>query len=47
MLTFLKLYGYRAVASDQELAEWIVTFSSGASPGDIAREERRRHMTDT
>jgi death-on-curing family protein len=36
MLTFLEINGLRVEASDPELADWIISFSSGATPGDVA-----------
>lgn len=37
MLTFLELNGWRVEASDPVLADWILSFSAGASPEDIAK----------
>ncbi len=36
MLTFLEINGWRVEASDPELADWILRFSAGASPEDVA-----------
>lgn len=36
MLTFLELNSWRIEASDPELADWILSFSAGASPEDVA-----------
>ena len=36
MLTFLEINGWRAEASDPELAAWIPSFSAGATPGAVA-----------
>ena len=36
MLTFLEINGWRVEASDPELADWILSFSAGASPEDVA-----------
>jgi death-on-curing protein len=35
MLTFLEVNGLRVDASDSELADWILSFSSGATPEDV------------
>lgn len=35
MLTFLELNGYRVEASDPDLAEWILSFSSGTIPRQL------------
>jgi death-on-curing protein len=37
MLTFLEINGLRVKASDPELAEWILSFSAGATPEDVAK----------
>jgi death on curing protein len=37
MLTFLELNGWRVEASDPVLADWILSFSAGASPEDVAK----------
>jgi death-on-curing protein len=42
MLTFLELNGFRVEANDPELAEWILSFSRGAAPEDVAAELRAR-----
>jgi death-on-curing family protein len=36
MLTFLEINGWRVEASDPELADWILSFSAGATPGTVA-----------
>jgi prophage maintenance system killer protein len=36
MLTFLEINGWRVEASDPELADWILSFSSGATPEAVA-----------
>lgn len=36
MLTFLELNGYRLEASDPDLAEWILSFSAGGTPQQLA-----------
>ena len=36
MLTFLEINGWRIEASDRVLADWILSFSSGASPQEVA-----------
>ena len=42
MLTFLEINGYPVNASDRELADWILAFSRGASPHDVAEIVRSR-----
>jgi death on curing protein len=37
MLTFLEINGWRIEASDRDLADWILAFSAGATPEDVAR----------
>jgi death-on-curing protein len=37
MLTFLEINGWRVEASDPELADWILSFSAGAMPEDVAK----------
>jgi prophage maintenance system killer protein len=37
MLTFLEIAGWRVEATDPELADWILSFSAGAEPEDVAR----------
>lgn len=41
MLVFLEVNGWRVEASDPELADWILSFSAGATPEDIARSLHR------
>lgn len=36
MLTFLEINGWRVEASDPELADWILSFSAGATPETVA-----------
>jgi death on curing protein len=36
MLTFLEISGLRVEAADPELADWILSFSAGATPNDVA-----------
>ena len=36
MLVFLEINGWRVKAPDPVLAEWILSFSAGASPEDVA-----------
>ena len=36
MLTFLEINGLRVAVSDPELADWIISFSAGATPEDVA-----------
>lgn len=36
MLTFLELNGHRVEASDPELADWILSFSAGRTPQQLA-----------
>jgi death-on-curing family protein len=40
MLTFLSVNGYRVEASDPDLAAWILSFSTGATPEHIAERLR-------
>jgi len=42
MLTFLELNGYGLGATDRELANWIISFSAGAKPTDVAERIRPR-----
>jgi death-on-curing protein len=42
MLTFLEINGYRLNAIDRELADWILAFSRGASPHEVAEMVRSR-----
>lgn len=37
MLTFLEINGWRIEASDPELADWILSFSAGATPETVAQ----------
>lgn len=37
MLTFLEINGWHIDASDPELADWILSFSAGATPEDVAK----------
>jgi death on curing protein len=36
MLTFLEINGLRVEAADRELADWILSFSAGATPKQVA-----------
>ena len=40
MLTFLELNGYRIEAPDPDLADWILSFSSGTTPQQLAPSVR-------
>jgi death-on-curing protein len=42
MLTFLEINGYRVNATDRELADWIIGFSRGGTPQEIAEAIRSR-----
>ncbi len=42
MLTFLEINGHRVDATDRELADWIISFSRGASPQVVAELIRAR-----
>jgi prophage maintenance system killer protein len=42
MLTFLEINGYRVRANDRELADWIIGFSRGITPQDVADVVRPR-----
>lgn len=37
MLVFLEVNGWRVEASDPELADWILSFSAGATPEAVAK----------
>jgi death on curing protein len=37
MLVFLEINGWRVEASDPELADWILSFSTGATPEAVAK----------
>lgn len=37
MLTFLEINGLRVEAPDPELADWILSFSAGATPEEVAK----------
>ncbi|MGC2372814.1 MAG: Fic family protein [Solirubrobacteraceae bacterium] len=37
MLTFLEINGLEVNVSDAELAAWIISFSAGATPEDVAK----------
>jgi death-on-curing protein len=45
MLAFLEINGFRIEATDRELADWIISFSSGTSPAAIATVIRQRLTT--
>ncbi len=36
MLTFLEINGWRVQTTDPQLADWILSFSSGATPEEVA-----------
>ena len=42
MLTFLEVNGLRVEATDRELADWILSFSAGATPKQVADLVRAR-----
>jgi death on curing protein len=42
LLTFLEINGSRVQASDRELADWIIAFSAGMSPHEVAEVVRAR-----
>ncbi len=42
MLTFLEINGYGVRATDRELADWIISFSAGATPLEVADLMRPR-----
>lgn len=42
MLVFLELNGYAVRATDRELADWIIDFSRGTAPQEIAAVVRSR-----
>jgi death on curing protein len=42
LITFLELNGYLLAANDPELASWIISFSAGATPEDVAGSLRAR-----
>jgi death-on-curing protein len=46
MLTFLEINGFRVAASDRELADWILSFSRGATPREVADVVRPRLVAD-
>lgn len=45
MLTFLEINGVRVEATDRELANWIIAFSAGTSPHELAEVIRARFTT--
>ncbi len=45
MLAFLEINGGRVEATDRELADWIISFSAGASPREVAVAVRQRLTT--
>jgi death on curing protein len=47
MLTFLEINGLRLEASDREMAEWIIRFSRGVTPHDVATLIRDRLQPTT
>lgn len=42
LITFLELNGHVLVADDPELASWIISFSAGATPEEVAGQLRAR-----
>jgi hypothetical protein len=36
MLTFLEINRFRVEVADPELADWILSFSAGATPKDVS-----------
>lgn len=42
MLTFLEVNGYAVEADDPELADWIISLSSGTTPEQLADVLRGR-----
>lgn len=42
MLTFLQINNFSVKASDPELADWIISFSAGATPNEVAKLLRPR-----
>lgn len=42
MLTFLEINGRRVDATDRELADWIISFSAGVTPSEVATLLRPR-----
>jgi len=42
MLTFLEINGRRVDATDRELADWIISFSAGVTPTEVAELLRPR-----
>lgn len=40
MITFLELNGHALTATDPELASWMISFGSGATPEDVAEQLR-------
>lgn len=40
MLTFLEINGHLVNATDREVADWILSFSSGATPEAVANTLR-------
>jgi death-on-curing family protein len=47
MLTFLELNGYRVEASDPDLAGWILSFSAGTTPEQVAPVVREALRSNT
>ena len=47
MLTFLELNCHGVNATDRELADWIISFSAGATPTDVADQLRPRLVPTT
>lgn len=45
-LTFLEINGWRVVASDPLLAEWIIDLSDDATPADLAQHLREVRISE-
>jgi len=46
MLPLIEINGRRVHASDRELADWIISFSRGTTPEDVAALIRQRFLPD-
>ena len=46
MLVFLEMNGWRVAASDPEPADWILSFSAGTSPEEIAAAPQVRDAAE-
>jgi death-on-curing protein len=47
MLTFLEVNGHGVRATDRELADWILSFSRGTTPHELADTIRSRLVADS